>query len=241
MDISFYTAAVGAIQQQARMDVHANNIANINTDGFRAEKPEFSSLMYGSVNGVDGEKLPRGSGAFLCSADTDFKQGPAVSTGRSQDYAISGDGFFALLDPASGTYSYTRDGSFTLSEFPQKNEAGQQELGMYLSDGMGRFVIGSDGRMIRVDDPDAEQPVGIFDFANTNGMQHSGENCFTPVKKNGDLMIGSGKVIQGSLEASNADLATELTKVIEAQRSFSYALKMVQTSDEIESTVIHLR
>ncbi len=241
MDLAFYTAAAGAQQQQRRMDVHGNNIANINTTGFRAERPSFSSLLYGSVNGIGDTPLPRGSGAFLSSAATDFSGAAISATGYAQDYAISGDGFFALLDPATGEFSFTRDGSFTLSEFQQALPDGQLETKWYLSDGAGRFVLSREGRPIDVTDPQAQQPVGIFDFVNTDGMQHAGDNRFLPMAKNGQVRMGTGQLISGSLEVSNVDLATELSKVIEAQRSFSYVLKMVQTSDELTAVVNSLR
>ena len=81
----------------------------------------------------------------------------------------------------------------------------------------------------------------VFDFENTNGMQHVGENRFVPVAKNGEPMLGDGKVVWKHLQSSNVDLAYELTKLIEAQRSFSYSLKMISASDEIETTVNNLR
>ena len=92
-----------------------------------------------------------------------------------------------------------------------------------------------------MDDPEAEQPVGVFDFVNVDGMLHAGDNRFLPVEKNGQVRVGAGQVRRGALEASNSDLATELGKVIEAQRSYSYVLRMVQTSDEVETTVNGLR
>ena len=90
-------------------------------------------------------------------------------------------------------------------------------------------------------DGECDYPVGIFDFANTDNMQHLGSNRFAPMAKNGPVMPGTGTAIHGMLEASNSDVGTEFAKVIEAQRSFSYALKMVQTQDEIESTINGLR
>lgn len=241
MNLSFYTAAVGAEQQQRRLDVHANNIANVNTFGFRAEKPSFSSLMQDFFAGANDELLWRGTGSFLATTETDFRGTGVVDTGRAQDYAIQGDGFFALWDPATGAYSYTRDGSFSVAGFQRENDRGELETKWYLSDGGGRFVVGKDGDMIEVEDPQASQPVGVFDFINKNGMQHVGGNRFVPVEKNGQLQVGEGLVLQGCLESSNADLANELAKVIESQRSFSYVLKMVQTSDELETTVNNLR
>ncbi len=243
MNHSFYTAAVGAWQQQVRLNVHGNNIANVNNYGFKAKRPVFSDLMYDFINGAQQDEMPRGTGAYMVSADTDFSATGFADTGRAMDYAIEGDGFFALWDPATGEYSYSRDGSFTMSQYMLDDGNGGTTTHWYLSDGLGRFVMSRTGQLIEVDPDklDAAQPVGVFDFVNTNGMQNVGENRFVPVEKNGQLRVGSGKVVQRMLEQSNVDLANELTKVIESQRSFTYALKMIQTSDEIETTVNGLR
>ena len=266
MNISFYTATTGAIQQQDRLDVHANNIANVNTFGFRAKQPSFSQLMTGPVVGIE-EDLVRGVGARMEDAATDFRQSGLTGTERMLDYAINGSGFFGLLDPRTGEISYTRDGSFTLTQM-KANEAVQitepadpndplampvtrteiQEVDhWYLSDGMGRLVLGKDGRRIEVDAQTAETtnipelPVGVFDFINHDGLRSLGDNRLVPVEKNGGVGLGSGEAVQGYLELSNADLANELSKVIESQRSFQYMLRMITTSDEIETTVNSLR
>ncbi len=262
MNISFYTASVGAQQQQERLDVHANNIANVNTYGFRAKQPSFSQLMTGPVVGIE-ENLARGVGSRMEDAATDFRQSGLTGTERKLDYAIEGSGFFGLLDQRTGEVSYTRDGSFTLSEFKEEgdvevtgldgdgNTVTWTEKGTvskwYLSDGMGRLVLSNTGRRIEVDAETAETtdipelPVGVFDFINHDGMLSLGDNRLIPVEKNGGVGLGTGKAIQGYLELSNADLANELTKVIESQRSFQYMLRMVTTSDEIETTVNNLR
>lgn len=244
MNLSFYTAAVGAWQQQERLNVHGNNIANVNNYGFKAERPAFSDLMYDFImESAEGDQLPRGTGAYMVAADTDFSSRGMADTGRAMDYAIDGDGFFALWDPATGDYTYTRDGSFTMSEYLVRNDQNQLETHWYLSDGFGKFVMGNNGRLVEVDpeNQDKALPVGIYDFINTNGMQHLGDNRFAPVEKNGQLRLGTGKLVHKYLENSNVDLAYELSKVIESQRSFTYALKMIQTSDEIETTVNDLR
>ena len=242
MDPSFYTAAVSAAQQQLRMNVHGNNIANVNTYGFRCKRPTFNALMVGNMDGIN-EDLPRGVGSRMVMAATDFSSKGVTGTERDLDYAIDGDGFFALFDPASGTYSYSRDGSFIMSErkVDVTNEDGETEQTSiwYLSDGLGRFVLGQDGRPIEVDAENTDEmlPVGIFDFINRDGMLHQSENTIIPVEKNGNLRRGDGKLIQGYLELSNTDLANELVKVIETQRSYMYMLRMVRTSDEIATTV----
>lgn len=240
MNQSFYAAAVGAQQQMQRMNVQANNIANVNTYGYKAEKAAFQTLMYGMLEGTE-DQIPRGSGARLSGTVTDFSIGPAVSTERSLDYMINGEGFFALFEPATGAVTYTRDGSFTISMFQEADEEGNLVDVWYLSDGEGRQVLDAQGYPIVVTDPEAKQPVGTFLLQYQDGLQHVDSGRFSALEKNGGVWMGTSDVIQGFLEGSNADLATELTKVIEAQRSYSYALKMVQTSDEVETTVINLR
>lgn len=251
MNVSFYTAAVGAQQQQERLNVHANNIANVNNYGFRARIPAFSSLMTGLIDGIDAD-LPRGVGSKLEDAELDQRTTGYVETGRALDYAIEGDGFFALYDPNSNTYYYTREGSFTMSEYyVESEEAKEWENGVVrryrLSDGMGRFVVGSNGRPVELTGTEDTQapgdplPIGVFDFLNRNGMDSFSESRMSPVDKNGQVGIGAGTLKVGVLELSNTDLAYELSKVIESQRSFSYMLRMVTTSDEIETTVNSLR
>lgn len=247
MNISFYTATTGAQQQQNRLDVHGNNIANINNYGFRARIPSFSQLMTGPVTGIEDDVM-RGVGSRMEDAATDFRQAALQETERSLDYGIEGNGFFGLLDPRTGEVTYTRDGSFTLSEIKNgEDEEGNPLSRWYVSDGLGRFVLGTNGQRIEVDAETAELaklpelPVGVFDFINRDGMQSLGDNRMTPIEKNGDVGFGTGKAIQGVLEMSNADLANEMTKVIESQRSFQYMLRMITTSDEIETTVNGLR
>ena len=198
---AFYTATVGAQQQMERMGVQGNNMANANTFGFRAEKPAFEALMYRMVDGIDGQQLPKGSGTRMVSTITDFRSAALEETGRKQDYAIVGDGFFALYDPDTGEISYTRDGSFALSSFQQTKEDGTTDTLYYLADGEGRQVLDTNGYPIVVTDAEARQ---------------------------------------GYLESSNVDLASEMGKVIEAQRTYSYVLRMMQTADEIETTVNNL-
>lgn len=241
MNRSFYTGAVGASQQQSRMNVLGNNISNVNTHGFKSERPAFSALMYGTILGIDEAQLPIGTGTRMVGADTNFGAGPLAQTGRKLDYALMGSGFFAVYDAGNDEISYTRDGSFTLSVHQQTAEDGTVSEIQYLTDGDGRFVLNQRGGLMEVTDAEQKQPVGVFEFINQNGMLPLGGSRFLPVEKNGQVRMGTSEVEQGYLEASNVDLAQELTKVIEAQRSYSYALKMVQTSDEVENTINGLR
>lgn len=254
MNMSFYTGAVGAYQQQQRMNVQSNNIANVNNYGFKAERATFHHLMYGNVLGIDEEQLPKGSGTKMAKASVDFLSSNGyVETGRRFDYAIEGDGFFALYDPTDGEISFTRDGAFMMASFQVPNEEAEPEidpvtgeeiepepiLEWRLSDNEGRCVLDSMGNfiVIDVDNKDAELDIGVYDYLIYDGMTHADSGRFLPIDKNGDLYLGTGKVRQGYLELSNVDLAQEMVKVIESQRAYSYALRMVQVSDEIEQTI----
>lgn len=263
MNQSFFIAAVGAHQQLKRLTVHGNNIANLNTYGFKAEKSRFASLMYSDLKGIgeaaggggaaadieegEFEMLPSGVGACLWTTDTDFKQGAVIDTRKDQDYYINGDGFFAVADLATGDIYLTRNGAFVISELMRStgevDENGEPiiERTYYLSDNEGRFVLSTTGGMIEVEDEHEEQPVGVFDYINYDGMEHVNDTLFRAVDKNGGIRTGTGKLIRRCVEMSNADLAEEMTKVIESQRAYGMALKMVQVSDEIETTINGLR
>ncbi len=246
MNQSFYIGAVGAQQQLQRLNVHGDNIANVNTYGFKADRSHFEALMYQNHRGVE-EELPMGVGGRLLMTSTNFEQGGVADTGRTLDYMIEGEGFFGLVDLATGEVTFTRNGAFYMSELQRatgetdENGRAIMETVYCLGDGTGRFVLSETGGLIEIDDPKEMQPIGIFDYANYNGMQQLGDTRYLPVDKNGNLSYGTGVLRQGLLERSNADLAEELTKVIESQRAYGMALKMVQTSDEIETTINNLR
>lgn len=231
----FYSAAVGAQQQMLRMDVQGNNIANVNTNGFKVQVPSFQALMYGMTQGIDNNQLPRGSGSYLSGTATNWETGPMQETGRNLDYAILGEGYFALYDPATGEVSFTRDGAFTMAAFPQGGEAANGTY--YLSDGEGRLVLDANGQPLPVTNPQEKLAVGVFQMQYKDGLERVGSSRFLMDAKNGQLWVADTQVQQGMLEQSNTDLGTELTQVIQAQRSYSYALKMMQTADEVETTI----
>lgn len=258
MNMSFYNGAVGAYMQQQRMNVQANNIANVNHYGYKAEKASFSQLMYRNVVGIDNAELPKGTGTRMEKTATDFSSSGYFETGYLFDYAIVGDGFFGLYDPRTGEVSFTRDGSFSMSQFfVEPENTGEPEVDPVtgeviepepeevwrLSDNQGRFVLNSQGGFIDIDpeNTEAELDVGIFDYAIHDGMRHADSARFTPTEKNGALYLGTGELKRKMVELSNVDLAQEFIKVIESQRAYGYALKMVQTSDEIETTINGLR
>ena len=149
MNQSFFIAAVGAHQQLKRLGVHGNNISNLNTYGFKAEKSRFASLMYEDLKGVgeategsaaareedgDFEMLPSGVGAALWTTDTDFKNGALAETRRDQDYAIAGEGFFAIADLTTGEITLTRNGGFDFRADALHRRGGRKRRGYYGAD-----------------------------------------------------------------------------------------------------------
>ena len=256
MNQSFYIGAVGAQQQLYHLNVHGDNIANVNTYGYKANKSYFAALLYQNWPGVEAE-LPKGVGTRMIKTSTDYSQGAPEETGRALDFYIEGNGFFGLVDLATGEVTFTRNGAFIMSQReestgevdengdPVLDEDGNPvtERVFYLGDNEGRFVLSERGGLIRLDEygDEDELPIGIFDYINYDGMIRLDDTRYLPVAKNGNLWYGDGKLIRGYIERSNTDLAEEITKVIEAQRAYTAALKMMITSDEIENTINNLR
>lgn len=280
MNQSFFIGALGAHQQQKSLNVTSSNIANVNTQGFKGAEGRFTALMYDNLRAIEEDTVESGVGTAVWTTDTNFAPGGTADTGRPQDYMIEGDGFFALENMVTGEISYTRAGSFVwasrMEETGEVDENGQPVTAQvfYLTDGEGRFVLDYNWNHIPMgEDRDAKQPIGIFDFANYNGMDHEDGTRFLSVDKNGGVYridgngsplavdangqvippegtedyrqwmaeISGSKLRQGMLEMSNVDLAKEMVDVIEAQRAYSMALKMMTTSDEIETTINNLR
>lgn len=239
MDLAFYAAATSAAAQQKRMDVIANNFSNMQTTGFKSENAVFTDLFYNELNppARQGTQLTASAGARVEKTNTNFADGVWEPSDSPYHYAIKGDGFFGLRDPLTGQISYSRDGAFSLSE--------QRDGRFFLVNSDGKAVVDRNGRPIVVTEENKEekQPIGVFRFRNRNGMQHIGNNAFLPVAKNGPPIPveGEGLVLQHYLENSNVEFSDEMTKLIESQRAYQYALRMVQTSDEVEGTINGLR
>lgn len=235
MYTSFYTAARGAIEQQKRMDVVANNLANTNNYGYKAKNAVFSDLMYYNLNNIYGQEtaLKAGTGTVVEKTDTDFTPSGLMPTNGDYDYAINGEGFFMLQNPTSGEITYTRNGHFSLS---------QRADGFYLVNDNGNLVLDQNRNPIRVTDGELSGTVAVYGFNILDGMLSAGENEFTPVLKNGaPYLIPDANVRDHMLEMSGVNVADEITRVIESQRAYAYSLRMVQTSDEIVTTINSLR
>ena len=237
MNMSFYTAALGAAGQQEKMNVIANNIANVNTDGFRSKNAVFSDLMYYNMRDEQGAdtRVKAGSGIALGRTDTDFSESSMAPTGGNTDFAISGRGFFMLQDPNTQAVSYSRNGKFNMS---------LRADGFYLVNDNGKLVLDENRNPIRLDEEGivgGARP-GIYTFPVQQGMLNTGNNELTATEKNGEPVLSAdAELRQGYLEQSNVNLADEMSKTIECSRAYSYVLKMIQTSDEIEQVINILR
>lgn len=237
---SFYTAALGAKGQQTKMDVIANNLANVNTNGYKSKNAVFSDLVYTNLNASQNAqtRLKAGNGIKVGQVNTNFSPAGFMETSSRNDFAIIGDGFFMLQDPTTNEITYTRDGSFSLSL--RGNE-------FYLATANGKLVLDENRQPIIMSDAGKDingnvPNIGIYQFANKNGMLSVGDNEFRAVEKNGQPTLATNITLQQSaLEASGVDVGTEMARVIESQRAYSYALKMVETSDEVTATINSLR
>ena len=253
MNTSFYTAAVGASAYQDKVSVVANNMANINSDGYKGMKPVFSDLVYSGMD-EKGDALQQGHGTALDKTNTDFYHpGALKQTGREFDFSINGDGFFGLLDPGTGEVTYTRCGSFQKSNYDGT---------FYLTDTNGRQVLSVDEEAIEFMDPEEEadeeeealdltRDIGIFNIPVKDGLLALGDGTFQASDKNGAIYVQDDEeyeedearpfVLQGMLEQSDVEMTEEMAHLIETQRNYQYVLKMIQTSDEIEQLGNELR
>ncbi len=247
MNQAFYTGAVGARQQMLNMNIQGNNMANVNTIGYKAQLSRFAALYHRNLDTISGGNDSIGVGAAMLMTSTDHVAGNFMATGRTHDYYINGNGYFALVDLNTNQVTFTRNGAFEV--VPYERVTGESDANgnpitetvLALSDGEGRFVLGRNGNIITMTDPNAQPNIGIFDFGNYDGMEHVRGTEFLPIDKNGNLYYATGELVQGGLEGSNVDLTETMTKLIEVQRAYSMALKMMQTSDEIETTINNLR
>ena len=239
-NVGLHSAASGVISYQTALDVTANNIANVNTYGFKSSRASFSELLY-TERGVNDE-VHTGHGTRVDKTDLMFEQSALRETGRILDFAAMGEGVFAIQDQF-GEIVYTKDGSFNITETSE----GVWEL----CDNSHGFVLDYEGNHIIIpfiegtDNIDAAalaDMVGVYTFENPYGLDQIGSNYFQANESSGPATVNIDVAKkQGFVEASSTNVATEMTKVIEFQRAFQLNISMIKIHDELGSIVNGLR
>jgi len=223
---------------QERINIISNNLANINTDGYKSVNAGFVDLLYNKYYRAATRDPETGCGTRIEKTDIDFRQNSFVPTGNPYDYAIVGDGFFAVYDNSNGNVYYTRNGQFSLSNY--SNEGNM----FFLVNDQGHIVLDDNFGLLYVDpnDPNQKINIGVFDFNNKQGILLIGNNLYEATEQQGEPFFNENALVRpGMLEMSNVDLALEMSRVIEAQRAYQLSLRMLSTSDEIEQTINNLR
>lgn len=278
---SLWTAASGMKAQQTNVDTISNNLANVNTVGYKSEKAEFKSLLYQTLQSktttANGENKPIGAqvglGSRVASISSTFTQGTLVASDSTASLAINGDGFFSVRGGDGNTY-YTRNGNFNWS-------IGQGGV-VTLSDANGNPVLDSDGQPIVIPDDvkadsvviskegkisgtrildegqggegaktetwNSNQAVGIFQFANSAGLEKKVDSLYAvtdasgaPVNEAEAEGIKKSVIAQKFLEGSNVQVADEMVNLIVAQRAYELNSKAIQAADSMMEQANQLR
>ncbi len=253
MDQALWIAKTGLEAQQTRMAVTANNLANVNTTGFKRGRAVFEDLLYQN-NGQAGAQssedtqlnsgLMTGTGVRVVATEKLFNQGNLVQTGNNLDMAIEGRGFFQILLPDGGL-GYTRDGTFQVNANGELVTAKGFALqpGITIPEDALSITIGSDGT-VSVTQPGVSTPVQtgtiqLADFINPAGLQPIGQNLFLESGSSGTPQTGTaglnglGSITQGSLETSNVNTVEELVNMIETQRAYEMNSKAISTAERM--------
>lgn len=268
---SLWTAASGMIAQQNNVDTIANNLSNVNTIGYKAETAEFKSLLYQEIKtkttSANGENKPIGAqvglGVRNSSITSHFTQGNFQATGGMFDFAIEGEGFFAVRT-LDGDTAYTRNGNFYLAVAPGgdymlTNSEGFPVLDVngdpiYFEEGIssGDISIDANGEVC-VPDEDGNYTqtgvkIAVFQFTNPSGLVKGSNTLYYESEASGVAMkeaeydnLKKSKIRQGYLEMSNVQVADEMVNLIVAQRAYELNSKAITTSDEMMQTANNLK
>ena len=251
MDASLWIAKTGLDAQQTRMSVVANNLANVNTTGFKRDRANFEDMLYqnlrqpGAQVGADAQAptgLMLGTGVRIVATEKTHTQGSLVTTKNALDLAMQGDGFFQIAQ-SDGTIAYSRDGSFKLSATGQLVTANGAPLqpAITIPPNVASISIGQDGTVsVEAAAGGGAQVLGqiqIARFPNPAGLQAIGQNMLKETTASGAPIVsqpgqaGAGQLMQGALEASNVNVVEEMVNMIETQRAYEINSKAISAVD----------
>ncbi len=264
---SLFTGISGLRAEQQMLDVTANNIANVNTAGFKSSSTVFQSTLSQTLEaagrpgaGTGGSNpMQIGLGVQLGATQVNMEQGISQYTGRREDALIDGDGFFVVAD--GDQQLLTRAGSFSLDtsghlvtpagSVVQSADGGDLDLSALTTDQYSSWSIGADGVIsaVNADTGESDQlgTIAVATVPNPAGLQSVGGSQFAVTVNSGAMSIGApkqggrGELVAGYVEGSNVDLSNELTNLIIAQRAFQANSRVVTTSDEILQSLVNLK
>jgi flagellar basal-body rod protein FlgG len=239
--------------QQTRMAVVSNNLANVNTTGFKQGRAVFEDLLYQNVRQSGGSSsqdtlLPTGmtlgTGVRVVATEKLHTQGTVQNTEQALDIAINGRGFFQILKP-DGELDYTRDGSFKMNDQGElvTSSGYVVQPGISIPNGSQSITIGRDGivsvLLAGQSSPSQVGTLELADFINPVGLQPIGENLYVETASSGPAQSGTpgltglGTLVQGALEGSNVNVVAELVNMIETQRAYEMNSKAISTNDQM--------
>ncbi len=251
MSAALHTARSGLDAQDMRMRVISNNLANVNTTGFKRDRPDFETLMYQNVRQAGAQSSQQsqlangmnvGTGVKVVGTERIYTQGSMVTTERSLDVAINGDGFFQVEMP-DGKTGYTRAGNFAMDSEGKivTSEGYAVTPAITIPKGAQSLTIGSDGTVsAQLAGETSSTQLGQIQtasFVNPSGLQPVGQNLLTETSASGSPQVGTpgedglGSLSQNSLEASNVNMVEELVDMIETQRAYEINSKVINTVD----------
>ena len=258
MSLSLYSAATGMEAQQLNLNTIANNLANVNTPGFKRSKIEFQDLLYQRPrsSGADsggGNLVPTGvevgNGARVAATSKVFTQGQLNATGEKMDVAIQGEGFIEVTR-ADGTKGFTRDGSLKVSaNGVVVNNDGLPIIGFQpIPAGTASVSIAQNGEVtVQGSAGTQSYRLQLTRFANPSGLRSLGGNLYEETPSSGTPETGSpsengfGSIVQGYIETSNVNIVEEMVNLIVAQRAYEINSKSIQTSDEMLQNVASMK
>ncbi|MDN5250643.1 flagellar basal-body rod protein FlgG [Betaproteobacteria bacterium LSUCC0117] len=251
MDASLWVAKTGLDAQQTRMNVISNNLANVNTTGFKRDRAVFEDLLYQNIRQAGGQTgadtqaatgFQLGTGVRVLATEKIVAQGNMQTTENSLDIAIAGDGYFQIAQP-DGTIAYTRDGNFNLDNAGQIVTSSGQLLqpAITVPANASSVTIGQDGTVsVELQAGGGAQVLGQLQmarFINAAGLQSMGQNLLKETPASGAPQVGNpgadgmGVLMQGALEASNVNVVEEMVSMIETQRAYEINSKAISTVD----------
>jgi flagellar basal-body rod protein FlgG len=255
-------AATGMLAQQLNVEVISNNIANLNTTGFKQQRAEFQDLIYenqrnvGAASSDNNTIVPvgvqTGTGVKAAAVYRIAQQGSLLSTNNPLDVAIQGRGYFQILQP-DGTTAYTRAGSFQLSPTGEIVTADGfvVQPGVTLPNNTTAITINASGQVLaQVAGQTQPQTVGqiqLANFANEAGLEELGGNLLAETTASGSPTTGNpgstgfGQIQQGFLETSNVNVVSEITNLITAQRAYEMNSKVIQAADQMSQTLSQIQ